>query len=56
MDNFEWARGYTERFGVHWTNYTGEAIDRSYFQVFYSSCAGQLVRVILNFKFKFKII
>lgn len=22
MDNFEWARGYTERFGVHWTNYT----------------------------------
>ena len=23
MDNFEWARGYTERFGVHWTNYTG---------------------------------
>ena len=24
MDNFEWARGYTERFGVHWTNYTGK--------------------------------
>ena len=23
MDNFEWARGYTERFGLHWTNYTG---------------------------------
>merc|ERR1719431_286646 len=22
MDNLEWARGYTERFGMHWTNYT----------------------------------
>ena len=26
MDNFEWARGYTERFGVHWTNYTGKTL------------------------------
>ena len=26
MDNFEWARGYTERFGVHWTNYTGKTV------------------------------
>ena len=25
MDNFEWARGYTERFGLHWTNYTGNS-------------------------------
>ena len=25
MDNFEWARGYTERFGLHWTNYTGKS-------------------------------
>ena len=24
MDNLEWARGYTERFGIHWTNYTDE--------------------------------
>jgi len=22
MDNFEWARGINERFGLHWTNYT----------------------------------
>ena len=25
MDNLEWARGYTERFGLHWTNYTDPA-------------------------------
>ena len=23
MDNLEWAKGYSERFGLHWTNYTG---------------------------------
>lgn len=22
MDNFEWARGYSERFGTHWVNFT----------------------------------
>ena len=24
MDNLEWAKGYSERFGLHWTNYTGK--------------------------------
>ena len=33
MDNFEWARGYTERFGVHWTNYTGKTIAKPFFFV-----------------------
>ena len=28
MDNFEWARGYTERFGLHWTNYTGDVSEK----------------------------
>ncbi|CAG7716689.1 unnamed protein product, partial [Allacma fusca] len=22
LDNFEWERGYSERFGVHWVNFT----------------------------------
>ena len=22
LDNFEWASGYSERFGLHWVNYT----------------------------------
>ena len=22
MDNFEWARGFAERFGMMWTNFT----------------------------------
>ena len=48
MDNFEWARGYTERFGVHWTNYTGKAIDRSCFQVYDSGCPSDFEVQIQN--------
>ena len=33
MDNFEWARGYTERFGVHWTNYTGKTSHKTNFNL-----------------------
>ncbi|XP_044525064.1 lactase-phlorizin hydrolase [Gracilinanus agilis] len=28
MDNFEWATGFTERFGLHFTNYTDPSIPR----------------------------
>lgn len=27
-DNFEWKQGYTERFGIHYINFTSEAKDR----------------------------
>ena len=44
MDNFEWARGYTERFGLHWVNYTDP--DRA---VYPKDSGGFLLkRIILN--------
>lgn len=27
-DNFEWKRGYTERFGIHYINFTSDAKER----------------------------
>ncbi|CAG7726489.1 unnamed protein product, partial [Allacma fusca] len=28
LDNFEWLRGYSERFGAHWVNFTDPARPR----------------------------
>ena len=28
MDNFEWGRGYSERFGLYWVNFESEKRDR----------------------------
>ena len=39
MDNFEWARGYAERFGLFWTNFTdpGRATYRKKSADFYAN-------------------
>ena len=42
MDNFEWARGYSERFGLHWVNFTdpNRAVYRKQSAEWYSKLAG----------------
>jgi len=40
VDNFEWANGYAERFGLHWTNFTDPA--RPIYQKASAAWFGQL--------------
>ena len=42
VDNFEWSNGYSERFGLHWTNFTDP--DRAIYPKASAAWFGQLAQ------------